>query len=53
MVLVLLLQKDNVELLNILEKVKAVDGINDVIWSEIVQVICAKRSIPTHVIDML
>lgn len=45
--------RDNAELLDILEKVKAMDGVNDVIWSEIVQVIGAKRSIPTHIIDML
>lgn len=45
--------RDNAELLDILEKVKAMDGVNDVIWSEIVQVIGAKRSIPAHIIDML
>ena len=45
--------RDNAELLDILEKVKAMDGINDVIWSEIVQVIGVKRSIPAHIIDML
>ena len=45
--------RDNAELLDILEKVKAMDGINDVIWSEIVQVIGVKRSVPAHIIDML
>ena len=45
--------RDNAELLDILEKVKTMDGINDVIWSEIVQVIGVKRSIPAHIIDML
>lgn len=45
--------RDNSELLNILEKVKAMDGVNDVIWSEIVRVIGRKRSIPSRIIDML
>jgi hypothetical protein len=45
--------RDNSELLNILEKVKAMDGVNDGIWSEIVQVVGRKRSIPSRIIDML
>ena len=45
--------RDNSELLNILEKVKAMHGVNDVIWSEIVQVVGRKRSIPSRIIDML
>jgi DNA-binding Lrp family transcriptional regulator len=45
--------RDNSELLNILEKVKAMDGVNDVIWSEIVKVVGRKRSIPSRIIDML
>lgn len=45
--------RDNSELLNILEKVKAMDGVNDVIWSEIVNVVGRKRSIPSRIIDML
>jgi hypothetical protein len=45
--------RDNSELLDILEKVKAMDGVNDVIWSEIVQVVGRKRSIPSRIIDML
>lgn len=45
--------RDNSELLNILEKVKAMDGVNDVIWSEIVEVVGRKRSIPSRIIDML
>jgi hypothetical protein len=40
-------------LLNILEKVKAMDGVNDVVWSEIVKVVGRKRSIPARIIDML
>jgi DNA-binding Lrp family transcriptional regulator len=45
--------RDNAELLDILEKVKAMEGVNDVIWSEIVQVVGMKRSIPSRIIDML
>ena len=45
--------RDNAELLDILEKVKAMDGVNDVVWSEIVQVVGMKRSIPSRIIDML
>jgi DNA-binding Lrp family transcriptional regulator len=45
--------KDNAELLDILEKVKGMDGVNDAVWSEIVQVVGSKASIPSHIIDML
>ena len=45
--------RDNAELLDILEKVKAMDGVNDAVWSEIVQVVGTKRSIPSRIIDML
>ena len=45
--------KDNAELLNILEEVKSMDGVNDVVWSEIVQVVGRKRSIPSKIIDVL
>jgi hypothetical protein len=45
--------RDNSELLNILEKVKAMEGVNDVVWSEIVKVVGRKRSIPSRIIDML
>jgi DNA-binding Lrp family transcriptional regulator len=45
--------KDNAELLDILEKVKAMDGVQDTIWSETVEVVGKKRSIPTRIIDRL
>ena len=45
--------KDNSQLLDILEKVKAMDGVNDTIWSEIVEVVGRKRSIPSNIIDQL
>ncbi|MGA7898875.1 MAG: Lrp/AsnC family transcriptional regulator, partial [Nitrososphaeraceae archaeon] len=45
--------KDNSELLDVLEEVKAMEGVRDTIWSEIVHVVGKKRSIPSYVIDRL
>ena len=45
--------RDNAELLDVLEKVKAMDGVQDTIWSEIVEVVGRKKSIPPRVIDLL
>jgi hypothetical protein len=45
--------KDNSELLGLLELVKAMDDVRDVIWSEIVDVMGNKRSIPSGIIDRL
>jgi DNA-binding Lrp family transcriptional regulator len=45
--------KDNSQLLGILEKVKGMEGVEDTIWSEIVEVVGQKRSIPSNIIDQL
>lgn len=45
--------KDNAELLDVLEEVKAMEGVRDTVWSEIVHVVGKKRSIPSYVIDRL
>jgi len=45
--------KDNAQLLDLLEEVKSMDGVNDAIWSEVVQVVGRKRSIPSQIIDRL
>ena len=45
--------KDNSELLGLMELVKAMDNVKDVIWSEIVDVIGQKRSVPSSIIDRL
>ena len=45
--------KDNSQLLDVLEKVKAIEGVEDTIWSEIVEVVGRKRSIPSNIIDQL
>ena len=42
---------DNSELLDVLERVKAMPGVRDVVWSEIVQVLGRKLSIPASIID--
>lgn len=45
--------KDNSELLDMLEEVKAMSSVRDVVWSEIVQIVGRKRSVPTSIIDKL
>ena len=45
--------KDNHQLLDILEKLKAMDGIRDAIWSEIVETVGNKMSVPSDIIDRL
>ena len=45
--------KDNSELLGLLELVKAMPSVKDVVWSEIVDVIGQKRSVPSSIIDRL
>lgn len=45
--------KDNVILLDLLEKIKGMDGVNDVVWSDIVKVVGRKKSIPSAIIDKL
>ena len=43
--------KDNSRLLDLLEDVKAMPSVKDVIWSEIVQIVGKKRSVPSSIID--
>ena len=45
--------KDNHELLDLLEKLKAMDGIRDAVWSEIVGTVGNKMSVPSDIIDRL
>ena len=45
--------KDNHELLDMLEKLKAMDGIRDAVWSEIVKSMGNKMSVPIGIIDRL
>ena len=45
--------KDNSILLNLLEEIKAMDGVRDVVWSEIVSIVGQKISIPSSIIDRI
>lgn len=45
--------KDNSQLLDLLEEVKAMASVKDVIWSEIVKVVGNKRSVPSAIIDSI
>ena len=45
--------KDNSVLLNLLEDIKAMQGVKDVVWSEIVSIVGQKISIPSSIIDIM
>ena len=45
--------KDNVVLLDLLEQIKGMEGVKDVVWSEIVNVVGRKISVPTSIIDKI
>lgn len=45
--------KDNGQILDLMEQIKAMDGIRDVVWSEVVTAIGKKMSIPSYIIDRL
>jgi hypothetical protein len=45
--------RDNGQLLELLETMKGMPNVKDVIWSEVVEVIGRKRAIPSEVIDEL
>lgn len=45
--------QDNAEILKMMELLKATQGIKDVIWTEIVEVVGRKTSIPVQIIDLL
>lgn len=45
--------KDNSQLLDLLEEVKGMPSVRDVVWSEIVQVLGKKSSVPTSIINIL
>ena len=45
--------KDNHEILYLLETLQAMDGIRDAVWSEIVETVGNKMSIPSYIIDRL
>ena len=45
--------KDNSQLLDLMEEVKAMPNVRDVVWSEIVQIVGKKRSVPSSIIDAM
>lgn len=45
--------KDNAILLDLLEEIKGMDGVKDIVWSEIVSVVGSKISIPVSIIDKI
>jgi DNA-binding Lrp family transcriptional regulator len=45
--------KDNSVLLDLLEEIKGMEGVKDVVWSEIVSVVGRKISIPISIIDKI
>lgn len=45
--------RDNNQLLEMLERVKGLSGIKELMWSEVVKVVGKKISVPLHVIDEL
>ena len=45
--------KDNASILDLLEKIKAMDGVRDVVWNEIVTVVGRKMSIASSIIDRI
>ena len=45
--------QDNSEILRMMEMLKATPGIKDVVWTEIVEVVGRKMSIPSQIIDKL
>ena len=45
--------KDNSVLLDVLEQIKGMEGVKDVVWSEIVSVVGRKISIPLSIIDKI
>ena len=45
--------KDNLVLLDLLEEIKGMDGVKDVVWSEIVSVVGRKISIPVSIIGKI
>ena len=36
-----------------MEGMEALDGIKDVVWSEVVKAVGKKNSVPSHIVDLL
>ena len=42
-----------VKFLILMEGMEALDGIKDVVWSEVVKAVGKKNSVPGHIVDLL
>lgn len=47
------IMKNNAEILDMMELLKAMPGVKDAMWTEIVEVLGAKTSVPAQIIDKL
>jgi DNA-binding Lrp family transcriptional regulator len=45
--------RDNAEILRMMELLKSMRGIRDVVWSEVVEIMGSKTSVPVQIIDQL
>jgi len=45
--------KNGAELVNMIEEVKAIDGVKDLIWSEVIEIVGRKNQIPKETLDVL
>ena len=45
--------KDNSQILDLINRIKAIDGVKHVVWSEIVMGVGNKMSVPSFVIDRI
>ena len=45
--------KDNGQILDLMEGMEALDGIKNVVWSEVVKAVGKKNSVPSHIVDLL
>lgn len=45
--------KDNKELSDLIDRIKSINGVKEIKWSEIIEVIGRKKAIPDSIIDML
>jgi DNA-binding Lrp family transcriptional regulator len=45
--------KDNSQILDLMDRIKAIDGVSQVVWSEIVTGVGNKMSVPSFIIDSI
>ena len=45
--------RSSAELVDILEEVKAIDGVKDTVWSEVIEIVGRKKHIPDETLESL